>query len=112
MGLAIRAYAKRRGVTPAAVRKALRTGRIVADASDEAAWWKPDYPTPPGKWSAKERTAFTVRRMQFHLVHEETPRDDERVPDTTPQLEVVQSRLTLKRQREQRRTDRRVTRRP
>jgi hypothetical protein len=88
-------------------------------SSDEAAaWWKPDYPMPPDTWSAKERTAFTVRRMQFHLVHEEPlvreepPRDDERAPDTTSQPEVVQSRLTLKRQRGRSRTERRAIRRP
>jgi hypothetical protein len=55
MGLSIRAYARRRGVTPAAVRKALRTGRIAADADGtidavaaDGAWAAMTAPRMPG----------------------------------------------------------------
>jgi hypothetical protein len=78
----------------------------------DAAWWKPDYLMPPITKPGKERTAFVVSRMQFHLVHDvESPLDAEPASDEKPQPDVVQQRLTLKQNRSQPQTKRGSTRR-
>jgi len=112
--------------------RAIRRTRVelmqVSDVApdQDADWWKPDYPIPPSRWSAKERTAFAVRRMQFHLRHNRKlpldatpPLDAAPAPDKKPQETdkrsqdaVGRNRLTGGKTRAQTRSERRSTRRP
>jgi hypothetical protein len=68
MGLSIRAYARRRGVTDTAVHKAIRTGRITPQADgtidpDQAdAQWERNTSAPR---TGTQRSTVTVRAAQF-----------------------------------------------
>ncbi len=51
--VSLKGYARHRGVSPAAVQRAIRSGRLTAATRDDRGWWRIDVDKADAEWTAR-----------------------------------------------------------